>query len=206
MKPIKATLLTIAIFLNFSGNALACKFIPSKDSLTIRLNQQQIVFIGTVQNINNKKVIFNVEHPIKGIQEKTYSFISGGSSCDHRFNVGQQWLMTNNTSLMGPNILIKNSPINNKQHENVQLIRLNDSNIKLNEKWQKCDTTLDCKTLFYGCTNTSVNQNFLKESQSKSWALEGDPRALSCFSPKDPPINLPLCVQNKCGSWDFKFQ
>ncbi len=206
MKTIKITLLFITIFFQCSGNAFACKFIPNKEPLIFQINQQKIVFIGTVQEVKNKKITFNVEHQIKGIQEKTYSFVSGTSSCDHRFTTGQQWLMTSNTTLMGPNILIKNSPINNIQHENVKLTRLNDSNIALKEQWQKCNTTLECKNIFYGCNHTSVNEKFLKESEAKAWAKEGDPRVLNCFFPQNQPINLPLCLNNKCGSWVFNFQ
>ncbi|MFN8847751.1 MAG: hypothetical protein ACK5V3_12985 [Bdellovibrionales bacterium] len=84
--------------------------------------------------------------------------------------------------------------------------RFDDSKIKLNKEWIKCQQDADCVGIHYGCGgHSSANKIFSMEAQKKAYQDGGDSRAMNCEirpSKNSGPIEYE-CRMGLCGAYQY---
>ncbi|HSH71457.1 MAG TPA: hypothetical protein VK974_00230 [Methylophilaceae bacterium] len=178
----------------------ACRFVPDERPLSIRIQEQPLVFIGTVVQSayrgSSDTARFRIEHVIKGLPDgqQTFEVKIGKSSCDLGFETGQRWLFAG-SSMPSPSQLLSSEG-------NASLVSVSDAKLGLPQGWKDCKTHRDCARISYGCQQVAaVNQLHLQQSQKKAWAIFGDPSTLECALTEPRPYILPgaYCEQNSCS-------
>lgn len=195
--------LVFAFLTCFASSVWGCRYDAEKIgmlTLSERLDNTPIAFIGTVINVTEDKVVqFSVEHQINGeLNSKQFAIKAGDSSCDIRFSVGQRWIYAG-TTLLDPSILLND----NLQDISLKLQRFDDKKLNLPKIWQQCISDDDCKNLNYGCTVTAVNQRFLNEAKNHVLQQGLDPKTLNCVNDNET-FKLAFCQQSLCGVWSLQ--
>jgi hypothetical protein len=106
--------------------------------------RQPIVFVGTVirdnlrntpfKRIRDKKAVFKVEIPIKGVTRKTIEIRQGaGPDCRHRFGNGDRWLIAgdrNGVTITSGSLLLNRKRSDDASDEMEKARRLFEEDLK----------------------------------------------------------------------------
>ncbi len=207
----KHKLVTLGLFLFASiasSQALACKFIPDNSPIYSKIAKSDISFIGEVVNITDSETTFKINTLLNkndkiNTTNDLYTIKNGGSSCHHRFQIGQKWLYLGETYMSGSILLKKNTSI------------LPTNKIKLEAKsksswdnsWTSCFKTNECTTMYYDCDGSiSVRKDKIEKVQKSIYSFKHDPRAINCESTKNinTIFRTPSCLSNQCEILEIK--
>jgi hypothetical protein len=198
--------LALALALAAQG-AWACKFVQPTQPFSQRLSEAPLVFIGVVSQASDSSVVFTVEHPLRGIDAKSFTLPRTGlSSCHIRFGVGERWVF-GGEYLMEPSMLLGRAEDASATSMG-RLRRRDDSRLSLPAEWQICSRASQCVAVPYGCSMTSVVSQHESVARKQAWRIGGDPRMLECARPpaNTPDFPTPLCVAGRCGAWLLDFR
>lgn len=184
--------LVFALFICFSTPALACLPVPGEKQKSLRdkIRETETVFIGRVLGVEEDKVKFIIENPIKNNDLKINEQISFSlyrNTCGIDFKPGEIWLY------VGSNVGDGSLRLSGRE-EYLDILSLT-----MKDKWTACERNAECKLIYYGCSSaTAVNQNYAEEATEYVYKKGGDPKTLNCYSPSPPPDYIPVCANSFC--------
>lgn len=198
--------LALALALAAPG-ACACKFVQPTQSFSERISVVPVAFIGVVSRASESLVVFTVEHPLRGIDAKSFTLQrTGSSSCHIGFVAGERWIYGGEFQ-MDPSVLIGRAEDASATTMG-RLRRKDDSHLSLLVEWQGCLRSSQCVAVPAGCSATSVVSQHEPAASKRAGRNGGAPGTPECAaSPASTPDFLvPLCVAGRCGAWFLDFR
>lgn len=173
-----------------AGASLACSIRPDHRSAQQRIDDSPLAFIGTVLSVDEARVNFRIETPIRGITGPTYSAPLTLNTCGRVFSTGQRWLFTG-TSVVNPGFVITSSRQAPPKAPDQQIL----SNSLLS-----CKAQSDCSIVHYGCDGSqAVASSSLLAAQKQLHGAFGNPQTLNCAASTSERYASPaLCIDNMC--------
>jgi hypothetical protein len=163
-----------------------------------RLAKAPLAFVGKVESVDGQRVMFVVEHAIRGAAQGAHVEIKAlpASTCAVSFAKGQRWVYG------GPSASDPTYPLYNATDERPMagLARQDDSKFNPKPSGQSCLADAQCQSVFLGCASTAANASGV--SELKASADKSGATSRRCGTRRDViDFTTPWCVQNVCGRW-----